>query len=324
MAHRKQVFQSKVLQKLYPASSTLRKEHSPPVAVEAQAKTSAVKRKASGQDTVLGDAGKTQNASNPRPRMYTVLPPPPDYNIHTDKSVTLPQLQSVNSSEDPAGESVHGSKEEVDEQNEAEEQSRRRRRRKRKKAPLQEPGKDEAPVNESSPGQSQVPVDEGECISRNKKRKLKKKMRKKKLLSMGLVPRAAPLEFTYIKEEEEDDERGAAELSEFLRTTAEICMSDSSLHAVRTPHLSAAVDDLLASIESGNKPDSVLKQLCRLKAFVQLKDTNSLEKALMELSSNPSMSAGETAAVVSLFKYWITDVLPLQRDGETRRSTARP
>lgn len=49
------VFQSKVLQKLYPVSSTLRKEHSPPLSAEAKAKTSSVNRKACGQDTV----GKT-------------------------------------------------------------------------------------------------------------------------------------------------------------------------------------------------------------------------------------------------------------------------
>lgn len=129
--------------------------------------------------------------------------------------------------------SVHGSSEEVDEQNEAEEQSsstRRRRRRKRKKASVQDPGKNETPLTESSTGQSQVTVDAGERISKNKKRKLKKKMRKEKLMSMGLMPKAAPLEFTYNKdkeeEEEEDNERRAAELLEFLKTTIEIYMSD--------------------------------------------------------------------------------------------------
>lgn len=50
-----------------------------------------------------GGAGKTRNAANPCPRMYTVLSPPPDYDIHLDKSVALPQLESINSDEDPAG-----------------------------------------------------------------------------------------------------------------------------------------------------------------------------------------------------------------------------
>lgn len=134
----------------------------------------------------------------------------------------------------PTEESIHDSNEELDQDEEEEDQKRKRRRRKRKPALQQDCGKDgAAPVSESSAGQSQTPEDEGgERISRNKKRKLKKKRHKEKLLSMGLMPRAAALEFTYQKdggeeeEEEEDNERRAAELSDFLRTTMEIYMSD--------------------------------------------------------------------------------------------------
>lgn len=67
----------------------------------------------------------------------------------------------------------------------------------------------------------------------------------------------------------------------------------ASLPAGQTPHLSAALDALLLSIESGNHPDSALKQLHCLKAFVQHKDTHGLEKALMELGDSPSMSTGD-------------------------------
>ena len=133
----------------------------------------------------------------------------------------------------PTEESLHDSNEEQDK--EEEEQKRKRRRRKRKPALHQDSGKDgEAAGSESGPGQSQTPADEGgERISRNKKRKLKKKRHKEKLLSMGLMPRAAALEFTYRKDgeeeeekEEEDNERRAAEVSDFLRTTLEIYTSD--------------------------------------------------------------------------------------------------
>lgn len=132
----------------------------------------------------------------------------------------------------PTEESVQDGNEELDQYKEEEEQKRKRRRRKRKPTLHQDSGKDgAAPMSESSTGQSQTPVDEGgERISRNKKRKLKKKRHKEKLLSMGLMPRAAALEFTYQKdgeeEEEEDNERRAAEVSDFLRTTMEIYMSD--------------------------------------------------------------------------------------------------
>lgn len=118
----------------------------------------------------------------------------------------------------------------LDEEQEAEEQ-RRRRKRKKKATVCQDSGNDEAtPGSESGTGQNQTAGDEGaERISRNKKRKLKKKRHKQKLLSMGLMPRAAALEFTYQKdgeEEEEEDERRAAEVSDFLRTTMEMYLSD--------------------------------------------------------------------------------------------------
>lgn len=36
------------------------------------------------------------------------------------------------------------------------------------------------------------------------------------------------------------------------------------------------------------------------------------------------VSSEETAAVVSLFQYWITDILPMQRDKKTGLSTMDP
>ncbi|XP_022062248.2 glutamate-rich protein 1 [Acanthochromis polyacanthus] len=320
MAQRKEVFQSKVLKKLYPAPSTLKKEDDPPRIVEALAKKTHVKRQASAEDTVCGDAGKTKDAANPGRRMYTVLPPPADYSIHSEESVTLTQLESINSAEDPAEERSHEGSEELD--GEKEEQKKRRRRKRKQVA-----GKDgAAPVGESSTGRTQV--DQGEeRISKNKKRKLKKKRHKEKLLSMGLMPRAAALEFTYQKDgeaEAEDIEIKAAEVSDFLRKTMEIYTSDSLLHVAKDPHLSATVDDLLGSIATGCKSTSVLNQLHRLKAFVQQNETVELEKALKELNNNPSMSAEETTAVASLFQYWITDILPMQGDKTTRLSTTHP
>lgn len=122
----------------------------------------------------------------------------------------------------------HESDKVLDEEQEAEEQRRRRRKRKKKATVCQDSGNDEAtPGSESGTGQNQTAGDEGaERISRNKKRKLKKKRHKQKLLSMGLMPRAAALEFTYQKDGEEEDERRAAEVSDFLRTTMEMYLSD--------------------------------------------------------------------------------------------------
>lgn len=130
----------------------------------------------------------------------------------------------------PTEESVQDSNEEQDQ--DEDEQKRKRRRRKKKTARhFQVCGKDgAAPVSESSTGRSPTPVDEGrERISKNKKRKLKKKRHKEKLLSSGLMPRATALEFTYkrdVEENDEEEERRAAEVSDFLKETMKSYMSD--------------------------------------------------------------------------------------------------
>lgn len=49
------------------------------------------------------DAGMTRSAAKPDRRIYTVLPPPADYKTDSEKSVTLPQLENINSAENPAG-----------------------------------------------------------------------------------------------------------------------------------------------------------------------------------------------------------------------------
>ncbi|XP_062253864.1 glutamate-rich protein 1 [Platichthys flesus] len=327
MTHRKEVFRSKVLQKLFPVAPKLEKEPSPPRLVDALAKKTFVKRKTTREDTAAGDAGQTQNAANPQARVYTVLPPPADYETHPEKSVTLSQAESINSAKDPAEESVHESSEELDQDTEQEEHKRRRKRKKRKPTPQQNCGQDGA-----APGQSQTVAEGGEHISRNKKRKLKKKRHKEKLLSMGVTTRAAALEFTYQKdggmEEEEEDndiERRAAEVSDFLRTTLEIYLSDRKLHVDnKSLLLSGTVENLLSHMSSGCEPNSVLKQLYGLKTSVQHKETATLEKALQELHNSSSMTADECAAVASLFQYWITDILPMRGDKTPGLSTTHP
>ncbi|KAF7648771.1 hypothetical protein LDENG_00152210 [Lucifuga dentata] len=298
MTQRKEVFQSKVLQKLYPPAPKREKDPSPPH-IEALAQKDLVKT-ACKKKTLSGDGGMTQSMANPI-RRYTVLPLPADYKTSLERSATLPQPESINNAKDPAENSCHESCEEHDQAKEAGEEKRRRRRKKRTVIVQEDSVKDgSAPLSNSSTGQ--IPADQGrERLSRNKKRKLKKKRHKEKLLSMGLVPRAAALEFTYQREEDEEeeeeeeeedeDERRAAEVSEFLRTTMEIFMSDSSLNVDKLPPLSMA--NLLSNITSGRKPASVLKQLHSLKVFVQQKEPDKLSKALEELPSTSSMSPGQ-------------------------------
>ncbi|XP_028995632.1 glutamate-rich protein 1 [Betta splendens] len=318
MAQRKEVFQSKVLQKLYPAAPKLDKEPNPPCIVEALANKTYVKRKAR-QASVGGDAGQTRSPAKPDRRVYTVLPPPADYMMHSEKSLTLCHLDNGNSAKNPSEESAHDSNDELnrDERDLAEARQGKRRKRKRRSTVHRDPVQDAAaPNSESGTGQCDAPVEHGgECMSRNRKRKLKKKRHKEKLLSMGVRLRASALEFTYQKDgevEEEDAERRAVELSAFLRTTLDTYMSDASVHIDKRRLMPQTVETLLSSISSGCQPTSVLQQLCVLKIYVEQKDTDKLEKALKELYSNSFMSEEETSAVSSLFQYWITDILPMK------------
>ncbi|KAF0044538.1 hypothetical protein F2P81_003696 [Scophthalmus maximus] len=321
---------------------TSEKETSPTRIVEALAKKTYVKRKATQNDTAAGDAAPTQSAANPRARMYTVLPPPADYEKHSEGSVPLSQQESVNSAEDPAGppkvemhmksvtetnhdltillsaeDSVHESNEELDQDKEVrEEQKRKRKRRKRKPTLHEASGRDGASAGES---RTVAVAEGGEHMSRNKKRKLKKKRHKEKLLSMGVVPRAAALVFTYQKdgeeeeeeEEEEDNERRAAEVSDFLRTTLEIYLSESKLHGDQLSLLSGTVDDLLSRISGGCAALSpVLKQLYSLKASVQQKEADKLEEALKELRGGSSMSAADPLIAGETQAYHNVSVMP--------------
>ncbi|KAG7510498.1 hypothetical protein JOB18_023272 [Solea senegalensis] len=317
MTPRKEVFKSKVLQKLYPAAPTLEKKPSPPRIVEGLAKKTHVRKKAFQCDTTTG---QTQGAAVPSPRIYTVLPPPEDYKKHLGKPVPIPQLESINTARNPADGSVHDVNEEL-KQDEA--LKRNGRRWKRKPS-----GQGGAPGgSESGAGQNptEAVVEAGEHVSRNKKRKLKKKRHKEKLISMGVMPRAAALVFTYEKAgEEEEEEKRAAEVSDFLRTTLETYVSDSHPHVDKLRLLPGTVENLLSRISSGCKPNTALVQLYNLKACVQQKEVDKLGKALKELPDSSCMSAEETAAVASLFQYWITDILPMQGDETTRLSTAHP
>ncbi|MEQ2240640.1 hypothetical protein ILYODFUR_017110 [Ilyodon furcidens] len=102
MAQRKEVFKAKVLQKLYPAITTLQREQNLSAIAEDQATTVNGKRKSCGEDGTFGEAVKVQNAASLCRRMYTVLPPPPGYNVHSEKYVTPPQLESIDTAEDLA------------------------------------------------------------------------------------------------------------------------------------------------------------------------------------------------------------------------------
>ncbi|XP_046874272.1 glutamate-rich protein 1 isoform X2 [Hypomesus transpacificus] len=330
MPHRKDVFQSKVLQKLYPSPPKPDQIPNTPPTLTTVSKKPKVQHES-------GDEGLLPGQPPPGKRVYTALPPPEGYLTGAEGSVTLSQPTGMNTAGHPAEEISSQSREDDDDDNdneeeeekekEEEEQQRRRRRRRKIKKLEHASGARSVKVktgqagesNTDRPGLDATVEGGGEQLSKNKRRKLKKKRHREKLISMGLVPRAAALEFTYqregdVEEEEEDEEvleRRSLEVSEFLKTTLGFYVSEPSAPAER-PHVPLAVfEGLLSRVSGRTAPPSALRQLHTLKAQVQLKDTVRLANALEDFQSKSSLSPDETTAVVRLIQYWITDILTL-------------
>lgn len=110
---------------------------------------------------------------------------------------------------------------------------KRKRRRTRKAATLSEGNPATAAADhdkaegaeERNPGNARG----SECLSKNKRRKMKKKRHKEKLLSLGLMPRSVAMEFTYRESEEkdeEDEEKNVEEVLDFLQSTRDLYFSD--------------------------------------------------------------------------------------------------
>lgn len=130
------VFQSKVLQRLYPTTPELEKKQSPPRSPENLTNQACVNRKSLKDGPVVGkipvksimiiskytvygellcfffffpvaeNKETTQSAANPGRRVYTVLPPPADYRADAGESVKLLTSGSTDSDKDSAGETT--------------------------------------------------------------------------------------------------------------------------------------------------------------------------------------------------------------------------
>ncbi|KAK0139940.1 hypothetical protein N1851_023140 [Merluccius polli] len=328
MARRREVFQSKVLHKLYPKAPAEENKPQPIHVVETLASKPALKRK-TFQKPVKDDGESLSSTADPGLRVYTVLPPPADHQAGIQgASITPPQPESINS----GGEAAAESSDDTDQDGQCEEHRKRRRRRGKKRCGLHEHSSidgetrvgelhhltQDSCVSSVSGGDGGG----GDHLSKNKRRKLKKKRHKEKLRSLGLVPRTSALEFTYQKkgdqeeEEEEEEEEGKStdEVSQFLSSIMEIYLSDSSVHPDRPSLPTAAVQKLLSNVVDGSASPSVLKQLTHLMGLVQRKEAGKLAQALEDIHSTSPLPPDDTAAFVPLFRYWITEILPMQRD----------
>ncbi|XP_023664128.2 uncharacterized protein erich1 [Paramormyrops kingsleyae] len=309
MASREEVFHKKVLGKLYPVPQRSEKSQSPKRDAEA-----AIEKTGLGIKAGKRPITDTQNACQPHRRLYTVLPPPPDFVSNDKGSGPLPATGVLNTD-------VHL----ADEDEEVFQCGGQRRRRRR----VRKAGRDgaESPAVQAAGGQEDEvtpTMAEGETkLSRNKRRKLKKKRRKEKFLSLGLTPSAAALQFIYQPEEgsreaegeeliedTQSNEKQMAELLEFLQTTLEVYGRSTPDGKQQDLSPKSGAQALLNGLFSRAVPPSDLCRLRRLRSLVLLRDVDRLSTELGQFQQSTTMGPGELSLICSLFRYWITDILP--------------
>ncbi|KAK7152995.1 hypothetical protein R3I93_011037 [Phoxinus phoxinus] len=312
MSVRKEVFQSKVLQRLYPAyqeQSVLQ-----PVAQE-QSILVPVPPVEIPQYIPPKKSGNEKSTAVPGKKLYTVLPPPQGYLITIgDDPVTLSNPDSIDSENSPVESDDH------------ELHKKRKRRRKKKASPITSAKVSTPPAEGAVQGQTDAvhPSDEGDAgsslsierLSKNRKRKMKKKRHKEKLIALGLVPHVRAVEFTYAQSGHGNSE----EVLDFLRTTQEIYLSDhkSSGSCVESgPALTLTAAETLFSRLSGRTlPPAEISRLCALRALM-VNNEEQLKSQLQEFRDTSILPADEVSVVCALIEYWLTEILPIQREMKT-------
>ncbi|XP_072546147.1 uncharacterized protein erich1 [Salminus brasiliensis] len=316
MSFRKEVFQAKVLQRLYPPAAA------PPSSGQALDSPENPPKPAPASKP----AGSVGVCDLPAKKIYTVLPPPEDYRPTSGDEKPEPI-----SSADGTAVDLSGSENSDSSENEDHVRRRRKRRRKRKADDAgagrtgshlrgnTAQGKSEA--TEERNGES-LEVPEGqERLSKSKKRKLKKKRQKEKLRSLGMVPKSRPLEFTYRRDGGQNEEENSLKVEkvlDFLRTLWDIYLSDRSSTANSGPSLSlSTAESLFTRLSEGTAPPAAVSSLCGLRALLGQRDVEQLSTALQEFSHTSALTSDETVLVCTLFDYWMTEVLPMQTEKRT-------
>ncbi|XP_053488968.1 glutamate-rich protein 1 [Ictalurus furcatus] len=311
MSLRKEVFQAKVLQRLYPAAREVEKVLEMPVhhPQGVQLKPS----KVTGHVGVPAVSGR---------KVYTVLPPPKDYVPASGDGLWSPtDAQLVNNADEMPAD-LSGSEDRDADEDDGRASIKRKRRRKRKAATVSEGNTPSAAADddkaEDAEERSKGNAEGSECLSKNKRRKMKKKRHKEKLLALGLVPRSTAVEFTYKesegKEEEEDGHKKVEEVLDFLHSTRDLYLSDRSRSTGDPSVFLSATESLSARLSDGTSPPAVLSVLCRLGALLRRREVEELHTVLQEFTHTTTLPEDETEVICTLFHYWITEVLPVQTD----------
>ncbi|NXN67016.1 ERIC1 protein, partial [Himantopus himantopus] len=322
------VFIGKVLKRLYAETSSSSLAHPSSREEEAVLRNLGSKSKEKNLDNVQkssADAststdtpcGSLQGSDNtilsPR-RMYTVNLPPEGYVAVTPDAISISVSENSDSSADSTGKCEYQGQ-----------TKRKRIRRKKQKNSLQnsnlhgeqtQSGMRETLVQDNL----QLQQIDSPKISKNKKRKMKKKRQKEKMRAAGLVTKNTGVDFTYQPDKNNREEAAglkdidekADSILDFLQATQQIYFADKKSECMDSAVNSATAQELLHYLESRTISPSDVTLLHQLKSLVLLQDIERLKDALKEFQEQSMMPPDHTKIVMSLFHYWITDILPVK------------
>ncbi|XP_056623055.1 glutamate-rich protein 1 [Triplophysa dalaica] len=310
MSLRKETFQSKVLQRLY--SSEQKRTVLQPAA--AQKQTSLAPPAEKPQGIPQQEPGNKKCSAVQGKKLYSVLPPPEGYLITSgNESVTPSNPDSIGSEDSTADADDHTL------------HAKRKRRRKQKKKAIPATAIKNAREISASPAEGAVESQKdakpsekddirclAEKLSKNKRRKMKKKRHKEKLFALGLVPRSRALEFTYKQSDDGGTEEELEEVLEFLQNTHEIYLSDRSQAETGPPLSLSAVESLFSHLSGETLPPTEITRLCGLRALL-VKGEAQLISKLQEFRDTSTLPADEVSVVCTLLEYWLSEILPMQR-----------
>ncbi|KAI7804389.1 glutamate-rich protein 1 [Triplophysa rosa] len=312
MSLRKEAFQSKVLQRLY--SSAQKRTVLQPAAAQKPKQTSLAPPAEKPQGIPQKEPGNKKCSAVQGKKLYTVLPPPEGYLITSGNESVTPSNPDSIGSEDSTGDAADHTL-----------HAKRKRRRKKKAFPATtiknageisaspaegavESQKDAKPSDKDQDIGSLV-----EKLSKNKRRKMKKKRHKEKLFALGLVPRSRALEFTYKQSCDEGTEEELEEVLEFLHNINEIYISDRSQAETGHPLSFSAVESLFSRLSGETLPPAEITRLCGLRALL-VKGEEQLISKLQEFRDTSTLPADEVSVVCTLLEYWLSEILPMQRE----------
>ncbi|NXI67321.1 ERIC1 protein, partial [Anseranas semipalmata] len=255
----------------------------------------------------------SDNTTLPTRRIYTVNLPPEGYVAVTQGTNNISVSENSEDSADSTEEHQGQTK-------------RKRIRRKKQKNSLQNSNNLHGEQTESGMQETlvqdnlQLQQIDSPKISKNKKRKMKKKRQKEKMRAAGLLTKTTGVDFTY--QPDKNNREGAADLKDidekadsilnFFQATQQIYFADNKSECTDSAVNSATAQELLQCLESRNMSSSDVTLLHQLKSLVLLQDIDRLKDALKQFQEHSTMPPDHTKIVITLFHYWITDILPVR------------